>query len=628
MQTAIATVCLSGTLNEKLEAIAAARFKGVEIFENDLLGFNGTPADVRRMVSDLGLAIVTFQPFRDFEGMPEPQRAKTFARAERKFDLMQELGCDLLLICSNVSPDSLGGIDRAAEDFYELGERAAKRGLRVAFEALAWGRHINDYRDAWEVVRRAGHPSVGLVLDSFHTLARKTDLRAMRSIPADRIFLVQLADAPLLDMDYLSWSRHYRSFPGQGELPVDSFMETLQATGYDGLLSHEIFSDRFRAGSARSVAIDGQRSLIFILDALRRRTGIPVKGLPELPQRGKVLGVEFLEFAMDETAAASFEALLAQLGFAKAGVHKTKAVTRWRQGGINIVVNCDKEGFAHSYNITHGSAVCAIGLRMDDADATIQRAVKLLDQPFTQAVGPGELEMPAVRGLGGSLVYFVDDKSALSAIWDVEFTPVLAEARPDAGLARVDHISQSMHDEEMLTWLLFYTSLLDVDKTLVRNVVDPGGIVQSQVVSTKDGALRLVLNASQSQRTLSSRFLNQFFGSGVQHIALATDDIVATAEKLRSGGVELLPIPENYYDDLEARTDLSEADIIRLRENQILYDRDSTGEYFQIYTTTFENGFFFEIVERRSYAGFGEVNAPIRLAAQTRLAPHQGMPRY
>jgi 4-hydroxyphenylpyruvate dioxygenase len=341
-----------------------------------------------------------------------------------------------------------------------------------------------------------------------------------------------------------------------------------------------------------------------------------------------VLGVEFVGFAMDETAATGFEAVLAGLGFAKAGTHKTKAVTRWRQGGINIVVNREKEGFAHAYNITHGSAVCAIGLRVEDAAATIDRAVKLLDQPFRQPVGPGELDMPAVRGLGGSLIYFVDDKRWPADIWDVDFAPVLAEARPDAGLVRYDHISQSMHDEEILTWLLFYTSLLDVEKTPVRDVVDPGGIVQSQVIATPDGALRLVLNASQSQRTLASRFLNQMFGSGVQHIALATDDIFATAERLRASGVALLPIPENYYDDLEARTDMPAADIARLRENNILYDRDGAGEYFQIYTATFGNGFFFEIVERRGYAGFGEVNAPIRLAAQTRLAPHPGVPRY
>ena len=160
MQTAIATVSLSGGLGEKLQAVAAAGFSGVEIFENDLLSFNGTPADVAKIVADLGLNIVTFQPFRDFEGMPEPQRARAFARAERKFDVMAELGCDLLMVCSNVSPDSLGGIDRAATDFNELGKLAAKRGIRVGFEALAWGRHLNDYRDAWEVVRRADHPAI------------------------------------------------------------------------------------------------------------------------------------------------------------------------------------------------------------------------------------------------------------------------------------------------------------------------------------------------------------------------------------------------------------------------------------------------------------------------------------
>src|SRR4029453_3367173 len=144
------------------------------------------------------------------------------------------------------------------------------RDVKVAYEALSWGRHISDYRDAWEIVRRADHPAAGFVLDSFHVLVWEAELRTIRGIPGDRIFLVQMADAPKLQMDYLSWSRHYRCFPGQGELPVGGFMEALQATGYDGLLSHEIFSDRFRATSPRSVAVDGQRSLIFMLDELRR----------------------------------------------------------------------------------------------------------------------------------------------------------------------------------------------------------------------------------------------------------------------------------------------------------------------------------------------------------------------
>jgi len=619
MQTAIATVSLSGTLEEKLAAIAAARFRGVEIFENDLLSFNGSPRDVRAMVADLGLEIAAFQPFRDFEGMPEPKRARAFARAERKFDVMAELGCDLLMVCSNVSPDALGGIDRAAADFRELGEHAAKRGMRVAFEALSWGKHVNDYRDAWEIVRRADHAAVGLVLDSFHILARGTDLSAIRAVPKDRIFLVQMADAPRLKMDYLSWSRHYRCFPGQGELPVDAFMDALQATGFDGLLSLEIFNDRFRAGSARGVAVDGQRSLIQMLDGLKRRTGSAIPGLPDLPPRATCRGVEFVEFSMDEPSAASFEKLLAGMGFAKAGIHRSKAVTRWRQGRVNIVVNCESEGFAHAFQIVHGTSVCAMALRVDDARATVDRAIRLLDSPFEQAVGPGELNIPAVRGLGGSLVYFIDERHGLSRLWDVDFEPVPVDGKgDDAGIESFDHISQSMQYEEALSWLLFYTSLFEMRKSPTQAVVDPGGVVQSQALESVGGDLRLILNSSQSRQTGASRFLAEKFGSGVQHIALGSRDIFATAARMREAGVHILEIPENYYDDLEARTDLAPAEIERLRKADILYDRDGNTEFFQFYTGSLEGGFFFEIVERRGYAGYGAPNAPIRLAAQAR----------
>ncbi|HML11090.1 MAG TPA: TIM barrel protein [Stellaceae bacterium] len=627
MQTAIATVSLPGTLDEKLTAIASAKFRGVEIFENDLLSFNGTPGEVRRMIDDLGLKTITFQPFRDFEGMPEPRRERNFARAERKFDLMQELGCDLLLVCSNVSPDALGGIDRLAADFRELGERAAKRGLRVAFEALAWGRHVNDYRDSWEVVRRADHPAVGLVLDNFHIQVRGTDLNPIRAIPKDRIFLVQIADAPLLDMDYLSWSRHYRCFPGQGDLALGEFMAALHATGFDGLLSLEIFSDRFRAGSARGVAIDGQRSLLFMLDNLRRASGIAVKGIRPLPPASPVVGIEFLEFAMDDTSAGAFETVLEGLGFARAGIHKSKEVVHWRQGEINLVVNREKEGFAHSFNIAHGPSVCAMALRVGDAAATVERAARLLDQPFRQAVGPGELNIPAVRGVGGSLLYFVDGKSELGRLWDVDFAPIAAKNGVGVGLTRFDHVSQSMHYEEMLAWLLFYTSLFDFRKAAVQDVIDPGGVVQSQAVESPGAEIRLVLNASQSRQTMASRFLDDFFGSGVQQIALACDDIFATVERLAFNGIALLPIPENYYDDLEARFDLDASLLDRLRAGNILYDRDGEAEFFHVYTKTQPGGFFFEIVERRSYKGYGAVNAPIRLAAQARLARNPAIPR-
>jgi|FEC22Drversion2_1045045.scaffolds.fasta_scaffold00929_8 4-hydroxyphenylpyruvate dioxygenase len=628
MKTAIATVCLSGALDDKLEAIANAGFERVELFENDLLSFNGSPADVRRMIEDYRLQAITFQPFRDFEGMPPALRERALTRAERKFDVMEALGCDLLMVCSNVSPDSLGGIDRAAADLRELGDRAARRGMRVAFEALAWGRHINDYRDAWEAVRRADHPAVGLVLDSFHIFARNTDLGAIRAIPRDRIFLVQVADAPRLDMDYLSWSRHFRNFPGQGDFALDDFMDALAATGFEGLFSLEIFNDQFRGGSTRQVAVDGHRSLIYLLDRLHARSGHTVAGLTPMPPRAKCLGVEFIEFALDDQAAVAFEGMLQGLGFRRAGRHVSKQVTRWRQGDINIVVNTEKEGFAHSYNITHGTSVCALGLRVDDAAATLDRAQLLLDMPFRQAVGPGELEIPAVRGLGGSLIYFIDPKTDLGRVWDIEFRPVADSSdKAEAGLKRIDHLQQVMQYDEMLSWLLFYTSLLQVEKTPAQDVLDPGGLVKSQVVQSDDGRLRLVLNGSQSSRTQTSRFLSEVFGSGVQHIALATDDLLATVRQLEANGVKLLAVPENYYDDLEAKSELSMELIDMLKAHNIFYDREGDAEYFQVYTATIEDRFFFEIVERRGYRGFGAVNAPIRLAAQARLdARHSSGP--
>ena len=202
------------------------------------------------MVRDHGLAITLFQPFRDFEGLPEPQRSRAFDRAERKFDLMQELGTDLMLVCSNVSPLALGGIDRAAADFRELGERAAQRGLRVGYEALAWGRHVSDHRDAWED-RAAGRPSQCRADPRLLPHAGAKDRRRIRSarFPATASSSFSSPTRRCIDMDLLYWSRHFRNMPGEGDLPVLDFMRAVAATGYDGPLSLEIFNDQFRGGS-------------------------------------------------------------------------------------------------------------------------------------------------------------------------------------------------------------------------------------------------------------------------------------------------------------------------------------------------------------------------------------------
>jgi 4-hydroxyphenylpyruvate dioxygenase len=626
MKTSIATVSISGDLREKLEAIAAAGFDGVEIFENDFLAFDRSPAEVRNMVADLGLEITLFQPFRDFEGLPEPQRSAVFDRAERKFDLMQELGAPLMLVCSSVAPAALGGIDRAAADFRELGERAGQRGLKVGFEALAWGRHVNDHRDAWEVVRRADHAHVGLILDSFHSLSRKINPDTIRAIPGDKIFIVQLADAPALDMDLLYWSRHFRNMPGEGDLPVVDFMRAVAATGYDDVLSLEIFNDQFRAGSPRTIALDGHRSLIYLMDQVREAEPEVAPKTPALPPRVAVKGVSFVEFTADETEAETLRGLLGQLGFARTGRHKSKSVERFSQGGINIVINTEREGLAHAAYVTHGTTAYAMGLLVEDAQATLKRAQALGAQPFAQRVAPGELAIPAVRGVGGGVIYFLDDHSDLSRVWDIEFVaePV---AGGDAGLIGFDHVAQTMNYEEMLTWILFYRSIFVVDKGPMVDVVDPSGLVRSQVIENRDGSLRLTLNGSESHRTLAGRFIAETFGSSVQHIAFASSDIFATVEALRRNGLGTLQISANYYDDLNARFGLEPAMLERLLANNLLYDRDDRGAYFQLYSTNLGDGFFFEIVQRvGGYAGYGAVNAPFRIAAQKRAARPNTVP--
>ena len=619
MKTAIATVSISGDFREKLSAVASTGFNAIEIFENDFLAFDLPPNEVGQMVIDHGLEICLFQPFRDFEGLPEPYRQQAFDRAERKFDLMNQLGTDLVLICSNVSPHSLGGIDRAADDFAELGERAANKNIRVGYEALAWGRHVSDHRDAWEVVRRADHPNIGLILDSFHTLSRNLDVDTIRSIPGDKIFFVQLADAPLIDMDLLYWSRHFRNMPGEGDLDVVSFMRAISATGYDGFLSLEIFNDQFRGGSPKTIASDGYRSLVYLMDQVRRiEPSISIK-VPSMPPRIEADGFEFVEFAANELEAETLSDIFKSLGFKKVGKHISKEVHVWRQGNINLVINTEREGFAHSFYLMNGTSVCDLGIKVKDADKTVQRAKKLGIESFYQKVGPGELEIPAIRGVGGGLLHFIDYSSDLSSVWDSEFKPIDDKPSEGTGLLAIDHIAQTMNYEEMLTWLLFYSSLFETTKNPMFDVIDPKGLVRSQAIESNNGSLRITLNGAENRKTLAGRFLAESFNSAVQHIAFNCDNIFKTSENLALNKFDPLAISANYYDDLQARFGIENELLHRLKSNNILYDQDNEGEYFQIYSKNYGEGFFFEIVERRgNYTGYGASNAQFRVAAQQR----------
>jgi len=273
-----------------------------------------------------------------------------------------------------------------------------------------------------------------------------------------------------------------------------------------------------------------------------------------------------------------------------------------------------------SNTLQRRGGVSAIALKVDDAAAAFARADELLLEPFRGVTRADGVSMPAVHGLGGTVLYFVDGRSGVRRHWEMDFNTLRNREEFGLGLNNIDHISQSMELEEMPTCLLFYMSLLDVKKKPVEMVTDPGGIVLSQVVENAAATLRFILNASQSRQTLSARFVSKTTGPSVEHIAFITDDIFATAEQFRTHGLVLLSIPDNYYDDLGVRADLPQDMLERLRANNVLYERCDAGEYFQFYTRTFEAGFFFEVVERRDYGGFGAINAPIRLAAQTRLS--------
>ncbi len=621
MHRSIATVSLSGTLRQKLEAIAAAGFDGFELFENDFIQFNGSAATLGTIARDLGLSVDLYQPFRDFEGMPEAQFRRSLERAERKFDLMQAMGAPLVLCCSNTSPLAMDDPARAAGQLHALAERAAQRGLRVGFEALAWGRHTSRYGQAWDIVRRADHPNLGLILDSFHTLSLKDDPAGIADIPGEKIFFLQMADAPLMAMDVLQWARHHRSFPGQGDFDVVTFLEKTLRAGYTGPLSLEIFNDVFRETPNRRTAVDAMRSLLNLESQVRERlddappTAVALFSSPPLPA---LSGISFIEFAVDEAAAAALGALLLQLGFRRVGQHRSKAVVLYRQGDVHLIVNAQPDSFARERFDAHGASVCALGLRTDDPEAAAERAVAMRSQPHHSPVGPGEVRVPATVAPGGNLVHFVASALGRDGLYAADF--VLDDDGPgasDAGLQAIDHVALGLDIDQLDTWVLFSRAVLGLEPGESLELADPFGLIRSRGVANADRSVRLVLNVSLSQRTRTARTLRKSGGGAVHHIALRCEDIFESVAQLRANGVAFVPISGNYHDDLATRMDLDPELIERMRAAGVLFDRSPAGDYLHIYTESFENGLFFEVVQRvDDYDAYGATNAPARMASQ------------
>jgi 4-hydroxyphenylpyruvate dioxygenase len=619
LRWSIASVCMGGALEQKLAAAAKAGFRAVEIFENDLTFFRGKPRDARLMAADLGLELVALQPLRDFEAMPDPLRAKNFNRATRKLELMHELGARLLCLCSNVSPDAIDDRERAARDLAELADLARQHGMRIGYEALAWGRWVKDWTAAWDIVRAADRDNLGIVLDSFHICVRGNPIEPIAALPAEKIALVQVADAPALIMDPLSLSRHYRCYPGQGDYPIVDYLDAVTRSGYRGPLSLEIFNDQFRGASAAAIAIDGMRSLRAAGEALAAKRAArgdpPLADLPPLPPPPVVERAEFIEFAAGDAAASELTALIEGLGFRCAGRHRSKDVDLYSQGGINLIINREREGFAHSFSLLHGPSVCAIALGVDSVDKAFERAGALECQTYVGKIGPGEATVPAVAGVEGSLIYFI--RSGDPA-WREDFAPAEPPA-VEACLRKVDHLSNVVRRGEFLSWALFYGAVLGLKPQPQVEIADPHGAFLSRLLRSPNGELRIALNVGEGGATGVSRFLDAFGGAGFQQIALSSDDIFVAVEAAKASGVAFLPIPDNYYDDLATRFDIAPDLLARMRALGMLYDRVKDGEFFHIYTRTFQDRFFFEIVERRNYDLFGAANTPVRLAAQASL---------
>ncbi|WP_369045879.1 bifunctional sugar phosphate isomerase/epimerase/4-hydroxyphenylpyruvate dioxygenase family protein [Sinomonas sp. P10A9] len=609
MRTGIATVCLSGTLEEKLRAAAKAGFGGVEIFETDLVTSSLSPEDVRRLAADLGLGLDLYQPFRDFDSVPDELYRANLRRAEAKFRLMGRLGIDTILVCSNVGTASIDDDALRTEQLHGLAELAAGHGVKVAYEALAWGTYVNDYEHAWRLVADADHPNLGTCLDTFHILSRGWDTEPIEKIPGEKIFFVQVADAPKLSLDVLSWSRHYRVFPGEGQFDLPKFLGHVARAGYDGPVSLEVFNDTFRQADVERTAVDAMRSLIWLEErtaqlagaAGEERFAMPLRTLPRV---APPTGLNFAEVKAEYPAA--LERLLAQLGFSPRGEHRTKPVALWTLGDARIVLN--RQGAA---GVAPG--ISALGFDVENSVAAAARAVQLRASPVPRPSQADEEILQAVKAPDGTEVFLCQDTA-----WVEEFGP--GEASPLDGAsatspaARIDHINLGQPWQHFDEAVLFYSSVLALTPEASQDVSSPAGLVRSQVMQTRDRSVRLALNLAPWVQSDSVRGTLQ--DTFLEHIAVEVPDLTVYAAECRGRGLPFLAIPENYYEDLEARFALDPRLLARLRELDLLYDRDDKGEFLHFYTAAV-GSVFFEVVQRiDGYDGFGAPNAPVRHAAQ------------
>jgi len=331
-------------------------------------------------------------------------------------------------------------------------------------------------------------------------------------------------------------------------------------------------------------------------------------------------GFEFIEYAAPDPVAMG--RLFEQMGFRAIARHRHKNVILYRQGGVNFIVNAEPDSFAQRFARLHGPSICAIAFRVHDAGAAYRRALELGAWGFDSKSGPMELNIPAIKGIGDSLVYFVDrwrGKGGRSggigdiSIYDVDFEPLAdaSETHAGAGLTYVDHLTHNVHRGRMGEWAEFYERLFNFREVRYFDIEGQVTGVKSKAMTSPCGKIRIPINEEGTDRGGGQiqEYLDQYHGEGIQHIALGTQDIHATVEALARAGVVFLDTPDTYYELIDKRLPDHGEDVAHLRRNRVLVDGGPQGGLLlQIFTKTLIGPIFFEIIQRKGDEGFGEGN--------------------
>jgi 4-hydroxyphenylpyruvate dioxygenase len=320
-------------------------------------------------------------------------------------------------------------------------------------------------------------------------------------------------------------------------------------------------------------------------------------------------GFEFVEYTAADPRA--LRQLFEQMGFPVVARHRSKDVTLHRQGDVNFIINAEADSFAQQFARDHGPSACAMAFRVRDAAAAFRRAVDLGAKPVAQSVGPMELNIPAIEGIGGSLIYLVD-RYGEQSIYDVDFRPVAPEpsVRP-VGLTLIDHLTHNVRRGNMDVWSGFYERLFGFREVRYFDIEGKRTGLFSRAMTSPCGKIRIPINESQDDKSQIEEYLEQYRGEGIQHIALATDDIYATVDALRERGIVFQDTPDTYFDGIDARVPGHSESVDELRRRRILIDGDGTsgaGILLQIFTQTVIGPIFFEIIQRKGNEGFGEGN--------------------